>query len=254
MLVIDIGNTNIVCGVFNGDNFLGSFRIATDLRRTADEYSMLFSGLLTSLLKSPHRIQQIGVSSVVPPLNPIVSKVCQNCFGAAPVFVTGDLNLGLKVEIPNPGTLGADRLVNALAMNSSYELPGMVVDFGTATTIDCIGATGSYLGGVILPGLETSLNALVAKASQLSSIELEWHSGWIGKSTSEAMQIGVLKGYVCMLESLVQEIDRELGGAKSVVATGGFGGFMVGHCKAIKTYDRNLTLMGLKIFLDKFNG
>ena len=245
LLAIDIGNTNIVLGVFEGDALVCEARLHSDENRTRDEYEVLLMGVLDSRLAAGFDVDLCVVSSVVPQLTPVLVQVVDALFDAETVVVGPGIKTGLSINIDDPRTVGSDRVVNSVAAREAYGCPVLVVDFGTATTIDVIAADGSYHGGVIAPGLELSSSALVSHTAKLPRIELAFPSEVVGKSTVHAMQSGTVVGHVMLVDGLIRRIEDEIGPVKHVVATGGSGRLMAEHSECITIYDEHLTLKGL---------
>lgn len=247
LLTIDIGNTNIVFAVYDGKVQKGHWRCKTDAGRTADEYLAFLSQhfeLKNLTLKS---ITDVIVSSVVPDVDFAIRQFCQNGFGCLPFFVgkdTGDI--GVTVKIDKPSELGADRLVNAVAVQEDYVgQPVIVVDFGTATTFDVIGVDGSFCGGVIAPGPNLSLEALHLAAAKLPSVPVKKPKSALAKNTVDAMQSGIYWGYIGLVQKIVSSLKTEVGGDVKVIATGGLAVLFKDDIPEIDVLDDNLTLKGL---------
>ncbi len=253
LLAIDVGNTNIVFALCEGDQILHRWRINTNPRRTADEYVVWLNQLLTLEGVQRARITAAIIASVVPAAMFELTLLCRAFFHVEPQVVGAPgLDLGIRVELPNPAEVGADRLVNAVAAHALVPGPLVVVDFGTATTFDVIAADGSYLGGVIAPGIALLMDALTNAAARLPRIAVEpptGNEGVIGKSTVHAMRSGVFWGYVGLIEGLVGRITSELGetanGAISVIGTGGLAALFERHTSAIQRVEPDLTIRGL---------
>ena len=253
LLAIDVGNTNIVFALCEGDQILQRWRINTNPRRTADEYVVWLNQLLTLEGVQRARITAAIIASVVPAAMFELTLLCRAFFHVEPQVVGAPgLDLGIRVELPNPAEVGADRLVNAVAAHALVPGPLVVVDFGTATTFDVIAADGSYLGGVIAPGIALLMDALTNAAARLPRIAVEpptGNEGVIGKSTVHAMRSGVFWGYVGLIEGLVGRITSELGetanGAISVIGTGGLAALFERHTSAIQRVEPDLTIRGL---------
>jgi len=250
LLAIDIGNTNIVLGVFErleSEEICFELRLTSSQERTEDEYLALISSSLERRFGSGAKFTAAIITSVVPPLTDIIWSVVKAGFGLESLIVEPGTKTGVSVKVDEPKAVGSDRIVNAVAVKTLYGSPALVVDFGTATTFDYVGADGSYEGGVIAPGLVLSLNALVQNTARLPRIELQWPERVIGKSTVKAMQSGTLLAYVCMVEGLIDRIIKEQGTLKHIVTTGGLGGALSQHSEMLKVYDPHLTLKGLKL-------
>jgi type III pantothenate kinase len=253
LLAIDVGNTNIVLGVFRpvDHELLHSWRIATLRERTADELGILITNLCEHHGIHPRDIHGIVVGSVVPPLTSTMLAMAMNYFGQAPVTVDPAVNSGMPILIDNPQEVGADRVVNGIAAYEDHgrasNRPVIVVDFGTATTFDAVSSKGEYLGGVICPGPHISADALFQRAARLPRIDVRKPERVIGRSTVASMQSGLFWGYVDMVEGLVRRMRRELGGEPVVVATGGLAVLVAPETTTIDHVDSELTLRGLQI-------
>ena len=250
LLVIDIGNTNIVLGVFKDDTFVAELRFKSDTSRTVDEYIALVLPSLKAKFALDLRISQCVISSVVPLLTPLMTALVQKSFNIEPLMVGPGIRTGLQIKINEPASVGADRVVNALAAKELFGTPIIVVDFGTATSFDYVSAEGNYEGGVIAPGLAVSLDSLVKNTAKLPSIDITWPKNVVGKSTVSAMQSGVVLGYLCMVDGLLELMLQEIGKVEQIIATGGLGELFAAHSKCITNYDRHLTLKGLKILAE----
>ena len=252
LLAIDIGNTNIAFGVFEGETLRATWNIATDLNKTADEYAVLLLNLLPRDGLALSDIDHAVICSVVPPLDPIVDELSQRYLRTSPLVVSPGIKTGVRIGIDNPREVGADRVVNAAAAHRLYGGPLIVIDFGTGTTFDAISKEGDYLGGAIAPGIGIAAEALFSRASKLPRIELVPPENAIGRNTVTAMQSGVMFGYVGLIESLVARIRQELGGKVKVVATGGLANIIAKETKVIDEVNPNLTLLGLR-FIHEMN-
>ena len=248
LLAIDSGNTNVVFAIYDGDNLRGSWRSATDARRTADEYAVWLTQLMALDGLTPDHIDHAIIANVVPEASPSLGDLCRRYFDVGALMV-GDpaVRLGLEVRIDRPEQVGDDRLVNAVAAHERYAGPLIVVDFGTATTFDVIDANGDYRGGAIAPGVTLSVEALYAAAAKLPRISIERHAKVIGKATVPAMQSGVYWGYVGLIEGLVARIKAEYGEAMTVIATGGLAPLFAEATEAIDHTDLDLTTRGLML-------
>jgi type III pantothenate kinase len=247
LLAIDIGNTNIVLGVFKGEQLKGEWRIATSLSRTTDEYGILLLDLFFTQKLSAKDITGIVISSVVPPLTPIFEEMSQKYFGRSPLLVTHESRTGLRIRYEQPKDVGADRIVNAAAAFTLYGGPLIVVDFGTATTFCAVSKGGDYLGGAIAPGLMISAEALFARAAKLPKAELLRPKNVICHDTVSSMQAGIIIGYVGLVDELVARMKLEIDGKPFVVATGGLAGLIAPESKTIQKVHPSLTLEGLRI-------
>ena len=251
LLAIDIGNTNIHVGVYDSGTLIDEFRMKTDIDRTSDEYLSLFISLLSGKTQSEISIERCIIASVVPGLTSQLARMVGEHFQTDPLIVGPGLKTGLEIRLPDPGSVGADRIVNSVAAREKFGSPVLVVDFGTATTIDFVNSDGAYEGGVIAPGITLSIDALVAHTARLPQIEMEWPTSVIGKSTVAAMQSGAVIGYAEMVNGLLRRISEEQGGEMNTVATGGLGAFFLKQCPLIRSYEPQLTLDGLRLIADK---
>ncbi len=246
LLAVDVGNTNTVFAVFEGETLLVSWRLATSTDRTADEYAATLSRLMELDGKSPRAVEAVVVSSVVPASLFELRLLSDRMFGCRATVVGDGLDLGIKVNIPSPREVGADRLVNAVGAYRRYGGGVIVVDFGTATTFDVVGDDGAYEGGVIAPGVNLSLEALHAEAARLPRIAIGRPAAVVGQDTIAAMRSGIYWGYVGLIEGLVARIRAERGQpAMRVVATGGLAELFAQATDVIGTVDSELTLYGL---------
>lgn len=250
LFVIDIGNTNIVLGVYKGADLLKNWRIGTKKGRTADEYGILIKELLRSSGIGPDEINDIIVSNVVPPLESTIIEMAENYFDIKPLVVGPGLKSGIPILYENPKEVGADRIVNAAAALKKYGCPIIIVDFGTATTFDLITKKGEYAGGVIAPGIGISIESLSQKTSKLPRVDLVRPKKVIGKNTVHSIQSGIIFGYVGLVEGIVNRIKEETGVKAKVIATGGFAGLIASETRSIDVVEENLTLEGLKILYD----
>lgn len=250
LLVFDIGNTNIVVGVFKGQELVAEFRLKSDPRRTVDEHRALITTLLREKISAESKISSCIVSSVVPTITPLISAYVSDQFNITPLIVGPGIKTGMPIKITEPSSVGADRIVNAVAAKVKHGAPVLVVDFGTATSFDYVSKEGCYEGGIIAPGLLVSLESLVRSTAKLPLIELLWPKTVIGKSTVSAMQSGTVMGYVCMVDGLINLIAEEVGMMPKVLATGGLGRLITEHSKKIEHYERDLTLHGLRLIAE----
>jgi type III pantothenate kinase len=247
LFCVDIGNTNVVMGLYEADRLLTHWRIATDHEKMADEYAMLVLDLFERSGQSAASVQGIIVSSVVPPLVATFEKMCQRYFGQAPLVVDGAARTGVRIRVDSPSEVGADRVVNTVAAYRHYGGPACVVDLGTATTFDVISAEGDYLGGAIAPGIGIAAEALFQRTAKLPRIELVRPPNAIGKNTGQAMQSGLLFGYVGLVEGLVGRFRAEMGPDLKVIATGGLAALIAAETDAIDVVEPWLTLEGLRL-------
>jgi type III pantothenate kinase len=251
ILVFDIGNTNIVLGVYQGRNLLEHWRISTATQRTADEYAVLLKALFDQAGLSFKRIKAIVISSVVPPLMMTLEIMSKKYFGFSPIVVGPGIKTGIQIKYENPREVGADRIVNAIAGFELYGGPMIIVDFGTATTFCAITGKGEYLGGAIAPGIGISTEALFAKAAKLPRVELVKPPTVIGKNTVSSMQSGIIYGFTGQVDAIVSRIKKEMGGNPLVVATGGLAELIAQESHTIDKVDLLLTLTGLRIVYER---
>ena len=250
LLAIDVGNTNTVFAVFDGEEMRGQWRAATDVQRTADEHAVWFSQLMSHHGLKLDDIDHVVLSTVVPQCLSALKLLCEQYCGCTPMVVgEPDVELGIAVHVAQPGEVGADRLVNTVGAHKHYDGPLIIVDFGTATTFDAINEDGSYEGGIIAPGINLSLESLHQAAAQLPRIAVSRPERVIAKSTVPAMQSGIYWGYIGLIEGIVQRMKKEYGAAMTVVATGGLADLFSDGTPAIDHTDPDLTIRGLlKIF------
>ena len=253
LLAIDVGNTNIVFAICDGETIKWRWRISTDGQRTADEYAVWLHQLMQLEGVDRAHIDAAIIATVVPQTLFNLQRLCRKYFSVdALVVAVGNVDLGLRIDMPNPAEIGADRLVNAIAAHAAHPGNLIIVDFGTATTFDVVSADGAYQGGVIAPGINLSMDALYQAAAKLPRIAVEppvspsgEDLGVIGKGTVHAMQSGVFWGYVGLIEGLVRRITLEIGGRVTVIATGGLATLFNRHTSAIDSVDGDLTIRGL---------
>ncbi|MBI4714714.1 MAG: type III pantothenate kinase [Nitrospirae bacterium] len=252
LLAIDIGNTNVVFGVIRGKEVLDYWRVGTDLHKTAEEYGILFREILRTAGVEPAEVRRGIVSCVVPPILSVFERMLLRYFKVKPLVVDHRFDSGLKILYDNPGEVGADRIVNAVAALELYGGPVIVVDFDTAVTFCAVSAEGEYLGGVITPGIQISLEALFQRASKLPRLTLACPGSVIGKDTVSSMQAGIVFGYAGMVDEIVGRMKVEMDGDPHVVATGGIAEIIAPQTRTIREINPMLTLEGLRI-LDERN-
>jgi type III pantothenate kinase len=253
LLAIDVGNTNIVIGVFRGETLIHSWRLTTIRERTSDELGILITDLCDRYEIRHSEITGIVIASVVPPLTGTLVAMVRDYFGRVPLLFDPAINAGIPILIDNPAEVGADRVVNSIAAFATYGngVPIIVIDFGTATTFDAVSAKGEYLGGVICPGPQVSADALVQRTAKLPRIDVRKPPRVIGTNTIGAMQSGLFWGYVDMVEGLVRRMKVELGGSAVVVATGGLASVVAPESPLIEHVDAELTLRGLRLVWER---
>jgi type III pantothenate kinase len=254
LLAIDIGNTTIALGVFEGKTLVKEWRARSEREKTADEYGILLLDLLRLSGLEPSAVDGVVVSSVVPPLTPAFQELSQRLFGRKALVVGPGLKTGMPLLYENPGEVGADRVVASIAAYEKYGGPCIVVDFGTATTFDAVTAKGEYLGGAIAPGIGISAEALYLRTAKLPRIEVVKPKRAIGKTTVASMQSGIYFGYVGLVNHLIEEISGELGGRAAIVVTGGFGGALGPEIRGDHHFEPHLVLEGLRIIYERNAG
>jgi len=245
LLAIDIGNTNIVMGGYDGEDDVFMERISTDTKKTSLEYAILFKTALDIHGIRPGQIEGAIIGSVVPPLTYIIRTALRKVCGLQALVVGPGLKTGLNLRIDDPATIGADLVAGAVGALRKYEPPLVVIDMGTATTICVVDQNRNYIGGMIMTGLRLSLNALVSQTSQLSGISLEVPKKVIGKNTADAMRSGILYGNAAMIDGLIDRVEEELGMKVHAVATGGLAAAVTGECRHSIRIERDLVLDGL---------
>ncbi len=251
LLAIDVGNTNIVAALYDGDNFIRSWRIATDINKASDEYGILLCQLLSSENTEPAQIDDVMIASVVPTVMHSLTNAVKRYLGCSPMIVGPGIKTGMNIKMDNPRELGADRIVNAVAAINKYKPPLIIVDFGTATTFCSIDRSGCYVGGVITAGMKISMDALFERTAKLPKVEIVKPPSLIGKNTVNSIQSGALYGHAGMTDSIVRRIKKEIGEDASVVATGGLAKMISRESEEIDIVDSMLTVDGLKILYDK---
>ncbi|HNR12496.1 MAG TPA: type III pantothenate kinase [Thermodesulfobacteriota bacterium] len=251
LLAIDIGNTNIVMGVFSEETLVNDWRIVTAPSKTEDEYGIIVYNLYRSANLDLKQTDGIIISSVVPPIMNTMERLCARYFHINPLIVGPGLKTGMPIRYDNPHEVGADRIVNAVAAYDAFKSSLIVVDFGTATTFDCVSPQGEYMGGAIAPGIGISSEALFKAASKLPRIELVKPESIIGKNTVTSLQAGIVYGYIAMVDGIVEKIKKQVKTNPKVVATGGLATFIAAESKCIDEVDPMLTLKGLRIIYEK---
>jgi type III pantothenate kinase len=251
LLVIDVGNTQTVMGVYNGMELLVDWRLSTDLSRSGDEFWVILRNLFREAGLDTGQVDGICISSVVPPLQGMLEEICAKHFESRPVVVEPGVKTGLSILYDSPKEVGADRIVNSVAGIHLYGCPLILVDFGTATTFDAISAKAEYLGGAIVPGITISAEALFQRAAKLHRVELIAPKGVIGKDTSSSIRSGLVYGYAEMVDGMVRRIKKEMQCDPKVVATGGNAETIAEHSQEIEEVSPLLTLVGLRIIYEK---
>lgn len=246
LLTIDIGNTNLTLGLYQGDRLGPRWRLATVHERMPDEYGVQFLGLFGHAGVPPLDLTGICMASVVPPLTGKIVEACKTYLGQAPLVVDTGVKTGVRIRYEDPRAVGADRIVDAAAVQRLYGGPACVVDFGTATTFDAISADGDYLGGAIAPGIGIAAEALFLRTAKLPRVDLQRPPSAIGRNTVHAMQSGLLFGYVSLVEGMVKRFQAELGPRMKVIATGGLAEVVAQETTVIQIIAPWLTLDGLR--------
>ena len=251
LLVIDVGNTNTVAGLFNGTKLAAQWRLTTSREQTADEYGILVRNLFALDGIEPGEISGVMIASVVPPLNSVLDEMTRKYFRVAPLFLGPGTRTGIAIHYENPQEVGADRIANSVAAFDKYGGPCVVVDFGTAITFDVISAKGEYLGGVIAPGIGIAAEALFSRAARLPRVEIREPARVVGTNTVASMQSGLYYGYVGLVDGVLDRITPELGKNVKVIATGGQAPLVSSASKYKPPVDPSLTLEGLRIIYER---
>jgi len=247
LLCIDIGNTNVTMGVYDGEELIAHWRLSTDHQKMPDEYGLLLLSMMTHRGIAPEQIDGIALASVVPPVTDVFREMIAAYLPVEPLVVDTGVRTGVSVRYDPPRDVGADRIVNVAAAYRFYGGPGCIVDFGTGTTFDALSDKGDYLGGAIAPGIRVAAEALFQRAAKLPRIDLRAPRHAIGANTLDAMRSGILFGYVGLVEGMVARFRRELGEGMRVIATGGLADIIAAETDVIEVVDPWLTLKGLRI-------
>ena len=254
LLALDIGNTSIHIGLFDGERLHATWRVGVEAERAADEYGVLFMNLLGTRKLTPADVEACIIGCDVPPMLPTMQRMCRDYFGTEPLAVGHGLRTGVRILYDNPRQLGADRIVDAVAAIKLYGPPAIVVDFGTATVFDAVNADGDYLGGAIAPGIGIASETLFSRAAMLHRVQLERPPTAIGRNTTHALQSGILLGYVGLVEGMVARFQEELGGNAKVIGTGGWAQQIADETDAIGIVNSELTLNGLRFVYELNRG
>lgn len=245
VFVMDVGNSNIKCGLFKDGKLKNSWRMTTSLEKTSDEYGIRVMAFLAHVGHNKDEVERIVISSVLPSINYTLQHMCSIYFGKKPLFVEPGIKTGINIKYDDPKELGADRIVGAMAAYHLYGGPCIIVDFGTATTFGVVTGNADFLGGAICPGLKISAEALTLNAARLPRIELNKPNSVIGKSTVAGMQAGIIYGYVGQVDYIISRLKKELGEPCKVIATGGLANIVAQESKEIDEINSLLTLIGL---------
>ena len=252
LLAIDVGNTNIVYGLIDGTKLVHQFRVETNRNRTSDEYAVIVRQLLSMHDIQPERVTAAIIASVVPALTDPMLALVKRAFGLDALVVGPGIKTGMSILYENPREVGADRIVNAVAAYERFKNGLIVVDFGTATTFDCVTPKGEYMGGVIAPGIQISADALFARAAKLPRVEISRPPKVVGRNTQHSMQSGIVYGYVGLVDGLVERLIEEMAFPScSIIATGGLARLIAPLSRTIKEVDDELTLTGLRILYER---
>lgn len=252
LLVIDVGNTNIVYGLFDGTKLVHQFRVETSRGRTADEYAVILRQLLSMRNVEASAVEAAIIASVVPALTEPMVDLVRRAFGREALVVGPGIKTGMSILYENPREVGADRIVNAVAAYERFKTGLIVVDFGTATTFDCVTPKGEYMGGVIAPGIQISADALFSRAAKLPRVEIQRPPKVVGRNTQHSMQSGIVFGYVGLVDGLVDRLVEEMAFPScAVVATGGLARLIAPLSRTVKEVDDDLTLTGLRILYER---
>jgi len=254
LLTLDVGNTNLKIGAWEGDRLLASWRVVSRRDQTADEYGLFLDTLLRTRGLRTQDVNGIAIANVVPPVQPTLDWMCERHFGITPFVVDPAVNPGIAVTVDHAGEVGADRIVNAVAAVARYSAPLICVDLGTATKFNCVNSRGEFIGGAIGPGIRTSLDALLSRAARLFHVELVRPKDVIGRNTVTNIQSGFVYGFASMVDGMIDRIRAEMGSGAPVVATGGLAPLVADVARTIDHVHPDLTLEGLRILFDRSRG
>ena len=250
LLAIDIGNTNVKVGIFDGDKLKATWSLATGIHRTSDEYGGVLINLMERKKIPPSKVTGVALCGVVPPLLSTFVELCRKYLNTKPLVVEAGVKTGMRIRLDNPREVGPDRVVDAVAAQNLYGKPVIIIDLGTATTFDVVSKEGDYLGGAIAPGIIMATEALYTRTAALPRIGLNRPKQVIGKSTISAMQSGIIFGYIELIEGMIRRIEQELGGKAKVIATGGQSHLLAQEIPAIEVVNPDLTLIGLRLIYE----
>ncbi len=252
LLVMDVGNTNTVLGVYDATRLVANWRLTTVRDRTVDEYGILARNLLSLASIEVAAIDALIIASVVPPLNSVLEAMARAYFKMKPLFVEPGVKTGMPILYDNPQEVGADRIVNGVAAYERYKGAAVVVDFGTATTFDAISSRGEYLGGAIAPGLAISSEALFERAARLPRVDIRRPPRVIGRNTTHSLQAGLFYGYIALVQGILERMRQEMGEPARAIGTGGLAAHLEAELRTLlDDLDPNLTLEGLRIIHDR---
>ncbi|HJX13282.1 MAG TPA: type III pantothenate kinase [Dehalococcoidales bacterium] len=247
LLAIDIGNTNITIGMFDGEELKATWRISTGIHRMPDEYGVMLLSLLHQHGLDASDVTKVSLCSVVPPLTATFEELSQRYFNTTPLVVGSGIKTGVRIRMDNPREVGADRIADAAAAHHLYSGPVIIIDLGTATTFGIVSKEGDYIGGIIATGIATAAEALFTRTAQLPRVELAHPKHVVGTNTVTAMQSGIIYGYASLVEGMLARIEKELGEKALVVATGGYAQLIANETSAINVVNPDLTLIGLRL-------
>jgi type III pantothenate kinase len=251
LLAADLGNTNLTVGLFDGPKIIRRFRLQTVMSRTSDEYAALLGQMLGLGNQLSDPVSAAVLASVVPPLTDPISQAVRLAFGVNPLVIGPGTKTGIAVRYESPRDVGADRIVNAVAVLDKVPAGAIVVDFGTATTFDCVSPKGEYLGGVIAPGIQISVDALMGRAAKLRPVEMAAPPTVLGRNTAHSIQSGIVHGYAALVDGVVQKLKAELDFECAVIATGGLSSLIAEHAATIERVEQDLTLEGLRLIYER---
>ena len=251
LLVIEVGNTNTKIGVYEGPRLLGSWRLTSRREQTADEYGLFIETLLRTRGFAPSSITGVAISNVVPPVQQTLEWMCEQYFGVAPFTVEPGVNTPIPLEVDEPRQVGADRVVKAVAAVTLWGPPLIVIDFGTATTFDCINTRGAFIGGAIAPGISTASEALLNRAARLFRVELVRPKDAIGRDTVSNIQSGIVYGWAGLVDGIVERMKAEMDGTPRVIATGGQAGLIANVARSIQDVHEHLAFEGLRLLWER---